>query len=92
MLQQLGFLANSLGGAGQASHPMFFPLSEHTIAKEISPKAMGVIALGTCASYGGLPAAAPNPTGAKGLMHFLGKDYRSALGLPVINVSGCLSL
>ena len=29
-----------MGGAGQASHPTFFPLSEHTIAKEISPNGM----------------------------------------------------
>ncbi|VVB67608.1 Uncharacterised protein [uncultured archaeon] len=26
-----------MGGLGQASHPMFFPLSEHTIAKDVSP-------------------------------------------------------
>ncbi|MDD4447165.1 MAG: hypothetical protein PHN61_05755 [Methanothrix sp.] len=29
-----------MGGACQASHPMFFPLSEHTIAKEISENGM----------------------------------------------------
>ena len=29
-----------MGGVGQASHPMFFPLSEHTIAKEISQNGM----------------------------------------------------
>lgn len=29
-----------IGGMGQASHPMFIPLSEHTIAKEISENGM----------------------------------------------------
>jgi len=29
------------------------------------------IAMGECASFGGIPGGNPNPTGAKGLMHFL---------------------
>jgi hydrogenase small subunit len=48
-----------------------------------------VIAIGTCATWGGIPASAGNPTGAMSLMDFLGKDYRSTYGLPVINVPGC---
>ncbi|MEO8191274.1 MAG: hypothetical protein ABI682_13110, partial [Acidobacteriota bacterium] len=47
------------------------------------------IAIGTCATWGGIPSAAGNPTGAMGLMDYLGKDYRSAFGLPVINIPGC---
>jgi hydrogenase small subunit len=34
------------------------------IAREICGGAAATIAIGTCAAYGGLPAAAPNPTGA----------------------------
>jgi hydrogenase small subunit len=34
------------------------------IAREACEHAAGVIAVGTCAAFGGLPAAAPNPTGA----------------------------
>lgn len=34
------------------------------IANEICKDALAVIAVGTCAAFGGLPAAAPNPTGA----------------------------
>jgi hydrogenase small subunit len=34
------------------------------IAREVCPKAASTIAIGTCASFGGIPAAAPNPTGA----------------------------
>ena len=55
-----------------------------------------VLALGTCASYGGIPAAPPNPTEAVGLQYadgtpggLLGKDWRSVKGMPVVNVAGC---
>jgi hydrogenase small subunit len=37
------------------------------VAEEVCRNAAGTIAIGTCASYGGLPAAAPNPTGALGV-------------------------
>ncbi len=55
----------------------------------MAPGAAAVLAIGTCACWGGIPAAHNNPTGAKGVMDHLGKDYRSSLGLPVINVPGC---
>lgn len=55
----------------------------------LAPGAAAVIAIGTCATWGGVPAAAGNPTGAMSVMDFLGKDYRSAFGLPVINIPGC---
>ena len=34
------------------------------IANEVCEHALAVVAVGTCAAFGGLPAAAPNPTGA----------------------------
>ena len=34
------------------------------IAREVCGNALATIAVGTCAAFGGLPAAAPNPTGA----------------------------
>jgi hydrogenase small subunit len=52
-------------------------------------KAAAMVAIGTCATFGGVAAGKPNPTGAMGLWDFLGHSYRSTLGLPVINVSGC---
>ena len=55
----------------------------------MAPNAAAVIAIGTCATWGGIPAAAGNPTGSMSLMDFLGADYRSSLGLPVINIPGC---
>jgi hydrogenase small subunit len=47
------------------------------------------LAIGTCATWGGIPSSDGNPTGAMSLMDFLGKDYRSRFGLPVVNVPGC---
>jgi hydrogenase small subunit len=45
-----------------------------------------IIAVGTCASYGGIPAAAPNPTGALSV-----KGALTSLGIQksVINIPGC---
>jgi NiFe hydrogenase small subunit HydA len=55
-----------------------------------------VVAIGDCACWGGIPATAPNPSESIGLQFlkrahggFLGKDYRSKAGLPVINIPGC---
>ena len=53
------------------------------------PAAAAVIAIGTCASWGGIPAAKGNVTNSMGVMDYLGKDYRSAFGVPVVNVPGC---
>ena len=55
----------------------------------LAPRAAAVIAVGTCATWGGIPAAEGNPTGAMGTADFLGKSFRSAFGLPVINIPGC---
>jgi [NiFe] hydrogenase small subunit len=56
-----------------------------SIAQEICPKAKAIIALGNCASYGGLPAAWPNPTGAMGVEGALGQGF----AVPVVNLPGC---
>ena len=37
------------------------------IVREVCGQAAATIAMGTCATFGGLPAAAPNPTGALGV-------------------------
>jgi hydrogenase small subunit len=55
----------------------------------LAPGAAATIAIGTCATWGGIPAAAGNITGSMGLMDYLGAGYRSARGLPVVNVPGC---
>ena len=55
----------------------------------LAPGAEVCIAMGTCATWGGIPAAAGNITGSMGLTDYLGADYRSKRGLPVVNVPGC---
>ncbi|MGE5517150.1 MAG: HupU protein [Bacteroidota bacterium] len=70
------------------------PLSQWVAA--IAAHARHVVAIGSCAAYGGVPTATLNPTDAVGLAYagaegggLLGADFRSASGLPVINVAGC---
>jgi hydrogenase small subunit len=55
----------------------------------LAPQALAVVAIGTCATYGGIHAMQGNPTGAMGLTDFLGNDWKSKAGIPVINVPGC---
>ena len=57
--------------------------------QRLAPHAWAVVACGTCATYGGIPAMAGNPTGAMGLPDFLGWDWRSHEGLPIVCVPGC---
>ncbi len=52
------------------------------ILKKATENAVAVIAVGTCASFGGLPAAAPNFTGAVGV-------DRLIKHIPVVNLPGC---
>ena len=55
----------------------------------LAPHAHAVIAVGTCATYGGIHAMAGNPTGAMGLADYLGWPWRSRAGIPIVNVPGC---
>ncbi|WP_298134892.1 hydrogenase small subunit [Acidiferrobacter sp.] len=50
--------------------------------KRAAGGAAAVVAVGTCAAFGGLPYAAPNPTGAVPVSEIV-RDR------PVINISGC---
>jgi hydrogenase small subunit len=55
----------------------------------LAPRAWAVLAAGTCAAYGGIHAMAGNPTGARGLPDYLGWDWRSRSGLPLVCLPGC---
>jgi NiFe hydrogenase small subunit HydA len=64
--------------------------------EELAAAASIVVAIGDCACWGGIPAAEPNPTSSTGLQFhkrskggFLGPDFVSKAGLPVINIPGC---
>jgi hydrogenase small subunit len=52
------------------------------VVKEVASKAAAVIAMGSCASWGGVPSADPNPTGAVGVDSVIS-------GKPIVNLPGC---
>lgn len=52
------------------------------LVNEAAANAVAVVAVGNCATFGGLPKASPNPTGAIGVMDLV-KDK------PVLNIPGC---
>ena len=52
------------------------------ITRDVASKAAAVVAIGSCASWGGIPSSDPNPTGAVGV-HEIVKDK------PVVNLPGC---
>jgi len=52
------------------------------IVNEVAAQAAAVIAIGSCASWGGIPSADPNPTGAKGAPAIL-------KGKAVVTLPGC---
>ena len=60
-----------------------------TALDALAPNAQFVIAWGDCAVWGGPHSLSPNPTGSTGTAMHLGAEYRSRLGLPVINMPGC---
>jgi len=52
------------------------------VLHEVAGRAAAVIAIGSCASWGGIPSADPNPTGAVGVDALV-------TGKPIVNLPGC---
>jgi len=64
--------------------------------RRLAARARHTVAIGSCASFGGITAAGANPAEACGLQYegelaggLLGARYRSDSGLPAVNVAGC---
>ena len=62
----------------------------------LSRRAGVVVAVGSCAAFGGIPHAEPDPSEACGLQYIgvdrggaLGAGFRAGGGLPVVAVAGC---
>ena len=55
----------------------------------LAPHAWAVIAVGTCATYGGIHAMEGNPTGCMGLPDYLGWQWTSKVAIPSVCVPGC---
>ena len=80
-------LFHRLGGTGRTMQDW---------VRELAPMAGAVVAVGSCAAYGGISSGDPDPTQATGVQFddstmggALGKAFRSRWGLPVVNVAGC---
>ncbi|HEX5711119.1 MAG TPA: hydrogenase small subunit [Sulfuricurvum sp.] len=74
------------GGVPTARNGQFLTLGAQaktglSVVQEAAGNAAAIFSIGTCASFGGIQAAAPNPTGAKGV--------DKVISQPVINVPGC---
>jgi hydrogenase small subunit len=65
------------------------PITVCTWIDRLAPRAAAVLAIGTCAAYGGIPAMRGNPTGAMGLRDYLGAGWTSRTRLPIVNLPGC---
>ena len=61
-------------------------ISNAQMLEETAKGAHAIVAVGSCAAFGGLPGASPNPTGAVSVTEFL---RRKGIKKTVINVPGC---
>lgn len=64
--------------------------------ERLAPRAAHVVAVGSCAAFGGVTAAGGNPSDAVGLQYdgghsggLFAPDWRAGGGDPVINIAGC---
>src|SRR5215210_2210256 len=60
----------------EAHGDVVHPTPTATWLRRLAPGAAATMAIGTCATWGGIPAAEGNPTGSMSVMDALGKDYR----------------
>ncbi len=73
-----GSIATGLGGA----YSCIAGRSNLDLIRAVAPDAAAIIALGSCAAYGGLPMADPNPTDAVALSDIIKNK-------PIVNIPGC---
>ncbi len=64
--------------------------------KDLTAVAKHVVAVGSCAAFGGITSGGGNPSEACGLQYdatkpggLLGEGFRASGGLPVVNIAGC---
>jgi hydrogenase small subunit len=67
---------------GNKAYSTIAGISNYDMLVEAASKAFAIVAVGTCASFGGIPHANPNPTGAVSVSDIINDK-------PIINVSGC---
>ncbi|MEN9848655.1 MAG: hypothetical protein RL368_1395 [Pseudomonadota bacterium] len=67
---------------GNSGYSTIAGISNFDTLREVASGASAIIAVGTCAAFGGLPHANPNPTGAVSVSEIITDK-------PIINISGC---
>jgi hydrogenase small subunit len=72
----------SVPADGDSGYSTIAGVSNRAMLEETAKDALAVICIGTCSSFGGIPYAHPNPTGAVPVSEII-KDK------PVVNVPGC---
>jgi Ni,Fe-hydrogenase I small subunit len=84
------------GPNGTGRYDTFHGQPKKDLIAALGNKADYVFAMGTCAAFGGIPAAPPNPTEATGLQFththpggLFGAEWRSRAGVPILNLAGC---
>src|SRR6266853_1957622 len=65
------------------------PITTNEWIDRLAPKAWAIVCAGTCATYGGIHAMEGNPTGCMGLADYLGWEWKSKAGIPIVCVPGC---
>ncbi len=68
---------------GEAKHKEYTMMEALNL---VAPKAAAVLAIGTCAAYGGVSAAQGTVTDCLGVQDFLKKE---GIATPVVNIAGC---
>jgi uptake hydrogenase small subunit len=89
-----GSIIHGPGNSGR--YDLFEGRPKRDIVAELCERAEYVLAMGSCAAFGGIPAAPPNPSESTGLQYtnsrpggLLSPAWRSRGGMPVINLSAC---
>ncbi len=71
---------------GNPGYSTIAGISNHDMLVDTAKDAAAIIAVGTCATSGGLPKANPNPTGAVSVADVIQRIYPNK---PIINIPGC---
>lgn len=89
-----GTVIQGSNGTGSMNYFADRPMKDWV--SDLSTVAKYVVAIGDCATWGGIIAVPPNPTESTGMQFhkkekggFLGDEFMTKSGLPVINIPGC---